>query len=106
MNTDKPTVDAALETLILDGDADRILPADATSRRQAKMIKNAKSTVDPFQLDFLGQSARTRSRDPTLAWRNRRETFEPPVGVTTHWSRRTIVERRTRELLLVRAMLL
>jgi len=30
-------------TLILHGDADRILPADATSRRQAKMIKNAKS---------------------------------------------------------------
>jgi non-heme chloroperoxidase len=27
-------------TLILHGDADRILPADATSRRQAKMIKN------------------------------------------------------------------
>jgi non-heme chloroperoxidase len=30
-------------TLILHGDADRILPADATSRRQAKMIRNAKS---------------------------------------------------------------
>jgi len=30
-------------TLILHGDADRILPADATSRRQAKMIKNARS---------------------------------------------------------------
>jgi non-heme chloroperoxidase len=29
-------------TLILHGDADRILPADATSRRQAKMIKNAR----------------------------------------------------------------
>jgi non-heme chloroperoxidase len=29
-------------TLILHGDADRILPADATSRRQAKMIKNVK----------------------------------------------------------------
>src|ERR1700691_1319476 len=29
-----------LPTLILHGDADRILPADATSRRQAKMIKN------------------------------------------------------------------
>jgi non-heme chloroperoxidase len=28
-------------TLILHGDADRILPADATSRRQAKLIKNA-----------------------------------------------------------------
>ncbi len=27
-------------TLILHGDADRILPADATSRRQAKMIEN------------------------------------------------------------------
>jgi non-heme chloroperoxidase len=25
------------------GDADRILPAEATSRRQAKMIKNARS---------------------------------------------------------------
>jgi non-heme chloroperoxidase len=29
-------------TLILHGDADRILPPDATSRRQAKMIKNSK----------------------------------------------------------------
>jgi non-heme chloroperoxidase len=29
-------------TLILHGDADRILPADATSRRQAKMTKNAR----------------------------------------------------------------
>jgi pimeloyl-ACP methyl ester carboxylesterase len=29
-------------TLILHGDADRILPADATSRRQAKMIKDVK----------------------------------------------------------------
>ena len=29
-------------TLILHGDADRILPAEATSRRQAKMIKNAR----------------------------------------------------------------
>jgi non-heme chloroperoxidase len=29
-------------TLILHGDADRILPADAASRRQAKMIKNVK----------------------------------------------------------------
>ena len=29
-------------TLILHGDADRILPPDATSRRQAKMIKKAK----------------------------------------------------------------
>jgi pimeloyl-ACP methyl ester carboxylesterase len=29
-------------TLILHGDADRILPADASSRRQAKMIKSAK----------------------------------------------------------------
>jgi pimeloyl-ACP methyl ester carboxylesterase len=29
-------------TLILHGDADRILPADATSRRQAKMIENVK----------------------------------------------------------------
>jgi pimeloyl-ACP methyl ester carboxylesterase len=29
-------------TLIIHGDADRILPADATSRRQAKMIKNVK----------------------------------------------------------------
>jgi non-heme chloroperoxidase len=31
-----------LPTLILHGDADRILPPDATSRRQAKMIKGAK----------------------------------------------------------------
>ncbi len=30
-------------TLILHGDADRILPPDATSRRQAKMIKNVQS---------------------------------------------------------------
>jgi len=30
-------------TLILHGDADRILPADATSRRQAKLIKNVRS---------------------------------------------------------------
>jgi non-heme chloroperoxidase len=29
-------------TLLLHGDADRILPADASSRRQAKMIKNVK----------------------------------------------------------------
>ena len=29
-------------TLILHGDADRILPPDATSRRQAKLIKNVK----------------------------------------------------------------
>ena len=29
-------------TLILHGDADRILPPDATSRRQARMIKNVK----------------------------------------------------------------
>jgi len=29
-----------IPTLILHGDADRILPAEATSRRQAKMIKN------------------------------------------------------------------
>ncbi len=29
-------------TLIIHGDADRILPPDATSRRQAKMIKNVK----------------------------------------------------------------
>src|ERR671911_443429 len=34
-------------TLILHGDADRILPPDATSRRQAKMIKNVKSVELP-----------------------------------------------------------
>ena len=34
-------------TLILHGDADRILPPDATSRRQAKMIKNCKSVELP-----------------------------------------------------------
>ena len=34
-------------TLILHGDADRILPPDATSRRQAKMIKGAKSVELP-----------------------------------------------------------
>jgi pimeloyl-ACP methyl ester carboxylesterase len=32
----------SVPTLILHGDADRILPPDATSRRQAKMIKNVK----------------------------------------------------------------
>src|ERR1700730_5960583 len=32
----------AVPTLIVHGDADRILPADATSRRQAKMIKHVK----------------------------------------------------------------
>jgi non-heme chloroperoxidase len=30
-------------TMIIHGDDDRILPADATSRRQAKMIKNVRS---------------------------------------------------------------
>src|SRR5580765_1184764 len=34
-------------TLILHGDADRILPPDATSRRQAKMIKNVKFAEIP-----------------------------------------------------------
>jgi non-heme chloroperoxidase len=34
-------------TLILHGDADRILPPDATSRRQAKMIKNVRSVELP-----------------------------------------------------------
>ena len=34
-------------TLILHGDADRILPPDATSRRQAKMIKNARLVEIP-----------------------------------------------------------
>jgi non-heme chloroperoxidase len=33
---------STVPTLILHGDADRILPADATSRRQAKMIKNVR----------------------------------------------------------------
>jgi pimeloyl-ACP methyl ester carboxylesterase len=32
----------AVPTLIIHGDADRILPPDATSRRQAKMIKHVK----------------------------------------------------------------
>ena len=31
-----------IPTMIIHGDADRILPADATSRRQAKMIKGVK----------------------------------------------------------------
>ena len=31
-----------MPTLILHGDADPILPPDATSRRKAKMIKNVK----------------------------------------------------------------
>jgi non-heme chloroperoxidase len=34
-------------TLIIHGDADRILPPDATSRRQAKMIKHAKLAEIP-----------------------------------------------------------
>jgi non-heme chloroperoxidase len=34
-------------TLIIHGDADRILPPDATSRRQAKMIKNVKLAEIP-----------------------------------------------------------
>lgn len=34
-------------TLILHGDADRILPPDATSRRQAKMVKNVKFVEPP-----------------------------------------------------------
>jgi non-heme chloroperoxidase len=38
--TDIPRND--IPTLIIHGDDDRILPADATSRRQAKMIKNVK----------------------------------------------------------------
>jgi non-heme chloroperoxidase len=38
--TDMPRND--VPTLILHGDADRILPPDATSRRQAKMIKDVK----------------------------------------------------------------
>ena len=33
---------STVQTLILHGDADHVLPADATSRRQAKMIKNVK----------------------------------------------------------------
>jgi non-heme chloroperoxidase len=31
-----------LPTMIIHGDDDHVLPADATSRRQAKMIKNVK----------------------------------------------------------------
>jgi pimeloyl-ACP methyl ester carboxylesterase len=31
-----------VSTLILHGDADRILPPEASSRRQAKMVKNAR----------------------------------------------------------------
>jgi pimeloyl-ACP methyl ester carboxylesterase len=34
-------------TLIIHGDADRILPPDATSRRQAKMIKNVRFAEIP-----------------------------------------------------------
>src|SRR5207244_255760 len=37
---DMPRID--VPTLIVHGDADRILPPDATSRRQAKEVKNAK----------------------------------------------------------------
>src|SRR6266576_2535836 len=38
----KDIVKNTVPTLIIHGDADRILPPDATSRRQAKMIKHAK----------------------------------------------------------------
>ena len=38
----KDVIKNNVPTLILHGDADRILPPDATSRRQAKMIKNVK----------------------------------------------------------------
>ena len=37
----KDLPDNALPALILHGDADRILPPDATSRRQAKLLPNA-----------------------------------------------------------------
>ena len=43
--TDIPHND--VPTLILHGDADRILPPDATSRRQARMMKDAKSVELP-----------------------------------------------------------
>lgn len=42
---DQPKID--VPTLILHGDADKILPPDATSRRQAKMIKGAKFVEIP-----------------------------------------------------------
>jgi len=38
----KPLGESRQSTLLPHGDADRILPADATSRRQAKMLKNVK----------------------------------------------------------------
>src|SRR5207253_8571078 len=38
----KDTAKNTVPTLIIHGDADRILPPDATSRRQAKMIKHVK----------------------------------------------------------------
>jgi non-heme chloroperoxidase len=38
----KDTARNSVPTLIIHGDADRILPPDATSRRQAKMIKHVK----------------------------------------------------------------
>jgi pimeloyl-ACP methyl ester carboxylesterase len=51
IKADRPTLRLdflhRVPTLILHGDADRILPPDATSRRQAKMIKDVK-------LSFLG----------------------------------------------------
>ena len=37
---DLPKIDVPI--LVIQGDADRILPPDATSRKQAKMIKNCK----------------------------------------------------------------
>ena len=36
-----------MPTLMLHGDAERILPPDATCRRQAKMIKNVRSVELP-----------------------------------------------------------
>jgi pimeloyl-ACP methyl ester carboxylesterase len=38
----KDVAENALHTLILHGDADRILPPDAASRRQARMLKNCR----------------------------------------------------------------
>jgi non-heme chloroperoxidase len=62
----------AFSLLCIHGDADRILPPDATSRRQAKMIKNVKfvelpggphgvlwthaEEVNAELLSFLGQT--------------------------------------------------
>jgi non-heme chloroperoxidase len=42
--------------MMIHGDDDRILPADATSRRQAKMIKNVKNVKYVKYVEIRGGS--------------------------------------------------